>query len=78
MLLMRHNQAFWDTTVGQQILTLDLIYRKISDAQRTFIDSASQHDIELALPFWLRKVLSWIYARCASDRGRLHCLLSSQ
>lgn len=50
MLLMRHNQAFWDTTVGQQILTLDLIYRKISDAQRTFIDSASQHDIELACP----------------------------
>lgn len=50
MLFMRFNQVFWDTTVGRQILTLDLFYRKISDAQRTFIDSASQHGIELACP----------------------------
>lgn len=50
MLFRQHNQVFGETTVGRQILTLDLIYRKISFVQRRFIDSASQHGIELSCP----------------------------
>jgi len=46
----QHKQAFWDTSVGQQILTLDSIFRKISDAQRFFIDQSARRSIELSCP----------------------------
>ena len=46
-----HNRrAFWDTSAGQQILTLDLIFRKISDAQRIFVGRAAQRGVELSCP----------------------------
>ncbi|GAB6276516.1 MAG: hypothetical protein SAMD01599839_10560 [Rectinema sp.] len=46
-----HNRrAFWDTSAGQQILTLDLIFRKISDAQRIFVGRAAQRGVELFCP----------------------------
>ncbi len=46
----RQNLAFWDTSVGQKILTLDFIFRKISEAQRSFIEAAARHDIHIACP----------------------------
>jgi Fe-S-cluster containining protein len=46
----QHRRAFWDTAAGQQILTLDLIFRKISEAQQSFIRQAAQHVIRLTCP----------------------------
>lgn len=46
----QHGRAFWDTAAGRQILTLDLIFRKISEAQQSFIDTAAQRGIHLACP----------------------------
>lgn len=46
----QQNRAFWETSAGRQILTLDLILRKISEAQRTFVDTATRRGITLACP----------------------------
>ncbi len=50
MWYVNNKRAFWDTSAGQQILTLDLIFRKISDAQNLFVDQAAKHNIELFCP----------------------------
>lgn len=46
----QQNQAFWDTSAGRQILTLDFIFRKISEVQRSFVDAATQRGIHIACP----------------------------
>lgn len=46
----QQNRAFWDTSAGQKILTLDFIFRKISEAQRSFVDTAALRGITLACP----------------------------
>ncbi len=50
MLSRQENRAFWDTSAGQKILTLDFIFRKISEAQRSFVDTAARRDIHIACP----------------------------
>lgn len=47
---MQNERAFWETSAGQQILTLDFIYRKISNMQRVFVDQAAHRGVELSCP----------------------------
>ncbi len=46
----QQNQVFWETSAGQKILTLDFIFRKISEAQRSFVDAAARRDIHVVCP----------------------------